>query len=154
MKPSELHEQRVLAGIATWDRRTALGRMEDAESFVVQINKSGEGWKAEVTGSGAGYLSESHRIGQGATPEEALTELTEHLLVERKVRTVPKSKTKTAGYISDAITSLNRAVRATGHRKMEAKHPISKSLGRALEACKEAHDQCYVAGEAYDSEEE
>jgi hypothetical protein len=154
MNERELREQRVLAGIETWDRRTALGYIEDAESFLVSLARAGEGWKAEVVGSGTGFLTESNRVAEGETPEEALTVLSEHLLIERKTKVVSKSKTKTAGYIQAAMESLGRAMRATGHRKMEAKHPIAKALRRALEACHEAHDQCHVAGEAYESEEE
>jgi|WetSurMetagenome_2_1015567.scaffolds.fasta_scaffold07491_6 hypothetical protein len=154
MNERELHEQRVLAGIERWDRRTALGRIEDASSFMVSLSRAGEGWRAEVVDAGAGFLTEDHRSAEGDTPDEALIALSAHLLTERKSRVVSKSKTKTAGYIQTAMESLGRAMRATGHRKMEAKHPIAKALNRALEACKEAHDQCHVAGEAYETEEE
>jgi hypothetical protein len=153
MNAQELHEQRVLAGIIPWDRRKAIGRIEDADSFTFRLMREESGWRAEAVGEGTGFLTEGARSVEGRTPDEALSAMAKNLLMERGPKVVSKSRTKTARYIQSAMESLQQAVRATGHRKMEAKHPIGRALRVALTACKEAHDQCYDAGEAYDAEE-
>jgi len=90
-----LDEQRVLAGIVEWDRRT---------------------------------------------------------LSEGKSRTISKTRSKTAGYIQQAMERLNRAQRASRHRKLRMEHPMYSSLQQAVEACQRAYEACYRAGEAYDGE--
>ena len=60
-------------------------------------------------------------------------------------------KTKTAGYLADAMNSLQKAKRASGHRKLKkGTKALASALARAHEACKRAKELCYQAGETYE----
>lgn len=69
----------------------------------------------------------------------------------RELSEAEAHKTKTAGYLADAMNSLQRAKRASGHRKLKkGNRALAKALAQAHEACKRAKELCYQAGETYE----
>jgi hypothetical protein len=60
------------------------------------------------------------------------------------------SRSKTAGYIQQALEMLDKAKKASRHRKLVKESPMYSALQRAQEACTRAHEACYEAGETVD----
>lgn len=64
-------------------------------------------------------------------------------------------KSNTAKWIGDAMSSLRRAKKSAGHRRLKkSNRELDAALNAAVEACKRAQEACYQHGETYEMEEQ